>query len=150
MQRLGWMVALVVIAVACSTGVDMMGEIMDSGVPDAGAQPGELIAQCDVVFENANSTAPVFFAEVAASELTGPFVAQACTDAEGGIPNVFGGSYREPTLNGEPAPAVKCASISMSGHAVTSDGRVLFPCISPSFNNFWFGFPEPGYVRIIR
>ncbi len=41
MQRLGWMVALVVIAVACGSGADMMGEIMDSGVPDAGAQPGD-------------------------------------------------------------------------------------------------------------
>jgi hypothetical protein len=33
------MVGLVVVAVACGTGADMMGEIMDSGVPDAGAQP---------------------------------------------------------------------------------------------------------------
>jgi hypothetical protein len=40
MKKLGWMVALVVIAVACGSGADMMGEIMDSGVPDAGAQPG--------------------------------------------------------------------------------------------------------------
>ena len=40
MQRLGWMVALTVVAVACGTAGDMMGEIMDSGVPDAGAQPG--------------------------------------------------------------------------------------------------------------
>lgn len=28
-------------AIACSTGADMMGEILDSGVPDAGAQPGD-------------------------------------------------------------------------------------------------------------
>jgi hypothetical protein len=41
MKKLGWMVALVVIAVACGSGADMMGEIMDSGVPDAGAQPGD-------------------------------------------------------------------------------------------------------------
>jgi hypothetical protein len=40
MKKLGWMVALVVVAVACGSGADMMGEIMDSGVPDAGAQPG--------------------------------------------------------------------------------------------------------------
>jgi len=38
MQRLGWMVALVVVAVACGTAGDMVGEILDSGVPDAGAQ----------------------------------------------------------------------------------------------------------------
>jgi len=30
-----------VVAIACSTGADMMGEIMDSGVPDADAQAGE-------------------------------------------------------------------------------------------------------------
>jgi hypothetical protein len=41
MKKLGWMVALVVIAVACGTGADMMGEILDSGVPDADAQTGE-------------------------------------------------------------------------------------------------------------
>jgi len=34
------MVALVVVAVACGTAGDMVGEILDSGVPDAGAQPG--------------------------------------------------------------------------------------------------------------
>jgi hypothetical protein len=41
MQRLGWMVGLTVIAVACGTAGDMAGEILDSGVPDAGAQPGD-------------------------------------------------------------------------------------------------------------
>jgi len=36
------MVALVVIAVACGTAGDMVGEILDSGVPDAGAEmPGD-------------------------------------------------------------------------------------------------------------
>jgi len=35
------MVALVVVAVACGTAGDMVGEILDSGVPDAGAQPGD-------------------------------------------------------------------------------------------------------------
>jgi hypothetical protein len=32
------MVVLTVIAVACGTAGDMVGEMMDSGVPDAGAQ----------------------------------------------------------------------------------------------------------------
>jgi len=40
MKKLILMVGLVVVAFACGTGADMMGEIMDSGVPDAGAQPG--------------------------------------------------------------------------------------------------------------
>ena len=40
MQRLGWMVVLAAVAVACGTGADMVGEMMDSGVPDAGAQGG--------------------------------------------------------------------------------------------------------------
>ena len=32
-------VGLVVVAVACGTGADMVGEMLDGGVPDAGAQP---------------------------------------------------------------------------------------------------------------
>jgi hypothetical protein len=36
------MFGLAVVAIACATGADMMGEIMDSGVPDAGAEtPGD-------------------------------------------------------------------------------------------------------------
>ena len=31
---------LTLIAIACASGADMMGEVLDSGVPDAGAQPG--------------------------------------------------------------------------------------------------------------
>jgi hypothetical protein len=46
MQRLGWMVGLTVIAVACGTAGDMAGEMLDSGVPDAGAQPGD--CPCEV------------------------------------------------------------------------------------------------------
>jgi len=40
MRKLGLMVALTLAAIACSTGADMVGEMMDSGVPDAGAQGG--------------------------------------------------------------------------------------------------------------
>jgi hypothetical protein len=39
MRKLFWMVGLVVVAVACGTAGDMVGEMLDSGVPDAGAQP---------------------------------------------------------------------------------------------------------------
>jgi hypothetical protein len=38
MRKLVLTGGLVVVAFACGTGADMMGEILDSGVPDAGAQ----------------------------------------------------------------------------------------------------------------
>lgn len=40
MKKLILVGGLVVVAIACSSGADMLGEILDSGVPDAGAQPG--------------------------------------------------------------------------------------------------------------
>ena len=40
MRKFGLMVAVALAAVACATGADMVVEMMDSGVPDAGAQPG--------------------------------------------------------------------------------------------------------------
>jgi hypothetical protein len=40
MRKFGLMVGLALFAIACATGADMVGEMMDSGVPDAGAQPG--------------------------------------------------------------------------------------------------------------
>jgi hypothetical protein len=46
MRKLFWMVGLVVVAVACGTAGDMVGEMLDSGVPDAGAQPGD--CPCEV------------------------------------------------------------------------------------------------------
>jgi hypothetical protein len=39
MRKLILMVGLVAVAIACGSAADMVGEIMDSGVPDAGAQP---------------------------------------------------------------------------------------------------------------
>ncbi len=39
MRRVGTIIGLVLVAVACGSGADMMGEILDSGVPDAAAQP---------------------------------------------------------------------------------------------------------------
>jgi hypothetical protein len=41
MKKLGTMVGLALVAIACAGGADMMGEVLDSGVPDAGAQPGD-------------------------------------------------------------------------------------------------------------
>jgi len=41
MRKLILMFGLAVVAIACATGADMMGEILDSGVPDAGADPGD-------------------------------------------------------------------------------------------------------------
>jgi hypothetical protein len=42
MKRIGLVFGLTVAAIACATGADMMGEILDSGVPDAGAEtPGD-------------------------------------------------------------------------------------------------------------
>ena len=41
MRKVGLMVGLALVAIACATGADMVGEMMDSGVPDAGAQPGD-------------------------------------------------------------------------------------------------------------
>ncbi len=38
MRKVGLVVGLALVAIACATGVDMVGEMMDSGVPDAGAQ----------------------------------------------------------------------------------------------------------------
>ena len=38
MKKLGWITVLALAAIACSSGADMIGEMMDSGVPDAGAQ----------------------------------------------------------------------------------------------------------------
>jgi hypothetical protein len=45
MRKLVLMVGLVVVAIACATGADMVGEMMDSGVPDAGAQPGTPVGE---------------------------------------------------------------------------------------------------------
>ena len=39
MRKFMVMAGLVVVAVACSSGADMIGEMLDAGVPDAGAQP---------------------------------------------------------------------------------------------------------------
>lgn len=39
MRKLTLISGLALAAIACATGADMVGEIMDSGVPDAGAQP---------------------------------------------------------------------------------------------------------------
>jgi hypothetical protein len=39
MRKLGTMVGLALVAIACATGGDMVDEMLDSGVPDAGAQP---------------------------------------------------------------------------------------------------------------
>lgn len=39
MRKMIWIGMLTLAVIACGTGADMMGEIMDSGVPDAGAQP---------------------------------------------------------------------------------------------------------------
>jgi hypothetical protein len=41
MRKVGLMAGLALVAIACATGADMVGEIMDSGVPDADAQTGE-------------------------------------------------------------------------------------------------------------
>ena len=42
MRKVGLVFALVVVVFACSSGSDMLGEILDSGVPDAGAEsPGD-------------------------------------------------------------------------------------------------------------
>ena len=40
MRKVGLVVGLTLAAIACATGADMVSEMMDSGVPDAGAQPG--------------------------------------------------------------------------------------------------------------
>ena len=68
MRKLGLVFGLTVVAIACATGADMMGEIMDSGVPDAGAQPGDAYeVPCDetqVVEFNAYSTESVDGTEV--------------------------------------------------------------------------------------
>jgi hypothetical protein len=41
MRKLGLVVGVVVTALACSSGSDMLNELLDSGVPDADAQTGE-------------------------------------------------------------------------------------------------------------
>ena len=46
MRKVGLMVGLALVAIACASGADMVGEIMDSGVPDADAQTDE--CPCEV------------------------------------------------------------------------------------------------------
>jgi hypothetical protein len=41
MKKLILVVGLTAVAIACGSAADMMGEIMDAGVPDAGADPGD-------------------------------------------------------------------------------------------------------------
>ena len=41
MRKLVLIGAIAAVAFACGTGADMVGEILDAGVPDAGAQPGD-------------------------------------------------------------------------------------------------------------
>lgn len=48
MRKVGLMVGLALVAIACATGADMVGEMMmDASVPDAGAQ--DTPAQCEKV-----------------------------------------------------------------------------------------------------
>ena len=59
MKKLILVVGLVAAAVACGTGADMMGEILDSGVPDAGAQvPGVTTAKFVGYSAGAHQLAP--------------------------------------------------------------------------------------------
>lgn len=59
MRKLILIGAATVAAVACSSGADMIGEILDSGVPDAGAQPGGVLVDCDLVLPSGTKYAIV-------------------------------------------------------------------------------------------
>jgi len=72
MQRLILIGAIAAVAFACGTGADMIGEMLDAGVPDAGAQLGELRLECDIRIGGRP------FAEASASELPGPFTVFGC------------------------------------------------------------------------
>jgi hypothetical protein len=134
MKKVILMGALAVVAIACGSAGEMIGEMLDSGVPDAGAQPGELMVQCDVVDGN------FAFAEVAGPELPGPFIAYLCTEAEGGIPNTGGGGENE------------TATCITSPPEVMADGRYRFNCTrgNASYSGSNISVPEPHYVRIVR
>lgn len=67
MKRIGLVIGLAVAAIACATGADMVGEMMDSGVPDAGAQgdggadgsgtiPPGVVIQCDQQWTETNKS----------------------------------------------------------------------------------------------
>ena len=131
MQRLGWMMALVVAAIACSTGADMVGEMLDAGVPDAGAQPGEIILQCDI--EATEDRYTKMWAKVPVSELDGPFRWLLC----------YGDDYPfDPTDLLPPTPPeltnIECQDMNFGGDdiraaaanslAVISDGYYWFDC----------------------
>ena len=155
MRKLISIGVLTVAVIACSAGLDTMGEIMDAGIPDAGAQPGELIVPCDVVYQY-SSRSPSggsfdntrIYAEVAASDLTGPFVAQLCVDAEEGILGLGCAQNLNWTCSGEYPPPPKCV---FTGHEVMSDGRFRFRCdgLGTSPNNYLSDDDAP-YVKIIR
>jgi hypothetical protein len=85
MRQLVLMVGLVVVAIACATGADMMGEILDSGVPDAGAQG--CLSDCARMQYVGNSTQALGYDQAlythyaACQETFGPGT-RTCTGAE--------------------------------------------------------------------
>ncbi len=135
MRKLILMVGLVVVAIACGTGADMMGEIMDSGVPDAGAQPGALRVECDIP-EGGNSKVAL----VAASELPGVFNAYLCTEAPEELHSFLANTFGE-------APV--CIIVSP---VIMADGRYGFDCETGNggYGGSTFTFPEPSHIRIVR
>jgi hypothetical protein len=105
MRKLILMVGLIVVGVACG---DAVSEMLDAGVPDAGAQPNVLTPECDTTVDGVN------YAVVPASDLPGPFNAYECP-----------GEYR---LGDSTIECVASIAVESSPVQVDTEGRFWFRC----------------------
>ena len=117
------MVGLVVVAIACSSAGDMIGEILDSGVPDAGAQQGELVVPCDIEWNTD------FYASVSPADLSGAFTAFWCDyvdEAGEPAPNPWG--LASGCGADCPLPEPVCQKVDYLSTFVAADGNYWFRC----------------------
>jgi len=146
MRKLILMVGLIVVGIACG---DAVNEMLDSGVPDAGAQPGELIVSCDVELyyrDGQDRQVSRLYAEVAAAEMTVPFNAYVCNDGEG-IPTSPQPLCSDPSCS-EVEPQPRCLPAAVE---IRPDGRFRFVCSGSSpFGNPHTGVPDGSYIKIVR
>ena len=143
--------ALALAALACSSGADIIGEMLDSGVPDAGAQPGEVIVACDVELyyrDGLDRQVSKLYAEVPASELTVAFNAYVCNDGEGISTQQPTPLCNDPSCSGEPETLPRCVPTAVE---IRSDGRFRFTCSGDShYTNTHAQIPDGSYIKIVR
>jgi len=148
MKKLGWATVLALVVIACSTGADVVGEILDSGVPDAGAQPGDgYEVPCDetqVVEFNVYSSETVDGTEVRGDllynykstfyyswtevENVSEVVTYSCDQVAEWVPaqpTTPANPVRQEYVSNDPRPQADCTVIQ---HAQYTGNRVLAGC----------------------